>query len=297
MQKISRKVLLKAPVPHSHLSNLRDQYTSGCLTHKDFEGRVFQTLLDDFKQFNLFNHDQEAFFDCLVWLYPRLIIAIDTYKDIGSSFDAYICSFVRLAAKEYRVCEFNHHITEYAYWEARAKEAGESDTTLVEATFEVMEVFKPVNNPRQVIILILKSYCVITEESVRRMSPAIGMSMKQLTNMLDKIRELRSKKDDRIHKLQERMYYYFYCYVTYRKKLEVIPEDFARRETCHECMNKVLEHHARLKQQLGSISRQASNQQVAEVLGIPQGTVDSALSAIKRKAGREGYKLGSVHTR
>jgi hypothetical protein len=272
--------LLEASASSLPLSDLRDQYIHGHLTRKDFEGRVFQTLLDGYQRFNLFNYDKEMFIDYLCWLYPRLSQAIDIYKELGSSFDAYIGSFIRLGAKEYRLAECTHHVSEQACWEACTEEPYEEDAT---PEYDVPEVFKPVNNPRQALILLLKSYWFVPEDFVPRVVPALGMNVKRLTGLLDKVRELRFARDDAIHKMREQMYSYFYRSAAYRNQLEALPESSPRRATLQRREEKAWARYSGLRQRLSGVNRQASNRQVAEVLGIPKGTVDSALSAIKRK--------------
>jgi hypothetical protein len=254
----------------------------GHLARKDFEGSIFQVILDDYQQFTLFKSDKDAFIDYLCWFYPRLNRAIDTYNDVGSSFDAYMYSQVRLCSKEYCSWEAKHRVTESACWEARVEEA----TTIDYMPVEAEESFTPVKNPQQALILLLKSYHLVSEAFVVRAAPAIGISVRKLNGLLDKIHKLRRTSDDKIHQQQELRDSQYHHYVTYRKQLEKVPENSVQHEILLERMKKAHLRYTQLKNQLAGIKRGASNQQVAEVLGISKGTVDAALYAIKQNAKR-----------
>jgi DNA-directed RNA polymerase specialized sigma24 family protein len=276
-----------SPVP---FSDLREQYRQGHLTRKDFEGRIFQFLLKNYQRFHLFKHNQDTFADYLCWLYPRLSRAIDSYQDLGSSFDAYICSIVHWSAKEYQSREADHHVTEYACWEARAEEESSANEN-ASVYLDAEESFKPVSNPRQVLILLLKSYFFVSDDFITRVAPAIGVSPEELTGMIDQLRELRVERETEIRDLQEQLHIQYYRCVAYRKQLESIPEGAARMETMRGRLERAQARYANIKQRLAAINREASNSQIATVMGIPKGTVDSTLYAIKQKAKRGVYQL------
>jgi DNA-directed RNA polymerase specialized sigma24 family protein len=272
--------LTRGPSSSLPLSDLRNRYIQGRLVRKDFEGRIFQVILDDYQQFTLFKSDKDAFIDYLCWFYPRLSRAIDAYNDVGSSFDAYMYSQVRLCSKEYYSREAKHRVIERACWEARAEEAAAIEYALEETE----DSFKPVKNPQQALILMLKLYYLIFEDFVACAGPAIGMSVRKLNSLLDKIRELRSKSDDQIYQQQKLMDSQYCRYVIYRKQLERVPENSVLHEILLERMEKAWLRCAQIKNQLAGVKRSASNQQIAEVLGISKGTVDAAMYAIKQKA-------------
>ena len=262
------------------LSRLRDQYVNGYLTRKEFEERLVKTLYDNYQQFNLFKRDREIFIDYIGWLFPRLRKAIDAYQDMGSSFDAYICSYIRCSAKEFRLNESKPFVIEQACWEALAEAPEEDDLA---TWLEAPEALKPVKNPQQMLILLLKFYYLISEEMVWSAAPALEISAKRLIGMLDNLGKLRLNKDDRFRKQEERMYSAFYWYMVYGKQLESLPEDSLYRKTLEQYAEKTWMRYQCFKQQLSRIKRQASNRQVAEVFDIPKGTVDATMSAIKRK--------------
>jgi hypothetical protein len=271
------------------LNDLRDQYTQGLLTRKDFEECIFKFLLENYKQFNLFNRDRDEFADYLCGLYPYLSRAIDTYKEAGSSFDAYICSIVRRSAKVHHLREVAHHVTEYACWEALAEE-GVVTSGNMPAYLDAEEIPKPVSNPRQVLILLLKSYFFVSDDFIVRVAPAIGVNIEKLTALLNKIHELCAERDEKILRLKEQLHVQYYRCVSYRKRLEAFSEYSPQSELLHRYLERAYSNYATIKQRLASINLEPSNRQIAEVLGIPKGTVDSTLYALKRKTKRVNNK-------
>ncbi|MDR1400155.1 MAG: hypothetical protein LBJ41_09560 [Treponema sp.] len=278
----------KVPVSDVPLSDLRKQYLGNQLSRKDFEGRIFQFLLDNYQRFHLFSHDQDAFTDYLCWLYPRLSRAIDAYKEVGASFDAYISSIVRWSSKEYWSRTNDHYIAECACWETHARE--DSFASELTPAYLAEECFKPVKKPRQILILLLKSYSFVSDDFIARVAPAIGVSPDELTLMIDKIRELCNDREEKIRNLQEKLNCQYYRCVVYQRQLESLPESSARRETLCGCLKRAQAHYTKIKQQLATINRKASNSQVAKIMNIPKGTVDSALYSIKHRALHGLYK-------
>jgi DNA-directed RNA polymerase specialized sigma24 family protein len=281
-------VLGGIPEPDSPLSALLVQYRGGQLSREDFEGRIFQFLLANYRRFHLFGQDRDAFTDYLCWLYPRLSRAIDTYKEAGSSFDAYIASIVRWSSKEYRSRAIEHRITERACWEARATEETTVDDN--SPTYGEDEHFESVKNPRAILILLLKSYCFVSDDFIARVAPAIGVSPDDLTGMIDKLRELRAGHDEKIRDLQEKLNWHYYRGVAYQRQLQTLPETAVRRDKVCVLLKRAKKRYEAIKKRLETINREASNSQIAAVLGISKGAVDSSLYNIKRKAARGVYK-------
>jgi len=105
-----------------HLSDLYDHYAEGSLSKKEFEGKLFYYLLNNFGGYYYFDGSVNRWEDFVSWVQPRLARAIDLYRNTGSSFDAYIAALIQSTTKEYRMREANHRVTEYVCWQARMEE-------------------------------------------------------------------------------------------------------------------------------------------------------------------------------
>ncbi|MDL2229360.1 hypothetical protein LJC14_03835 [Treponema sp. OttesenSCG-928-L16] len=263
---------------------LMDHYTlyvQDQITRKKLESTMFEYILNNRNRFGLYSWEHDLWVDYLAWLYPRLCRCIDRYKNKDSSFDAYIGSIIKWSAKEYLAREADHGITEQACWTAKS-----ADQEVLEEEPEYGEItaaFSPVPNPRQVMALLLKCYYFISEDFIARAAPAVGVNKEKLRALVDKLRILRLEKEEEIRGLQERITCQFYRCMAFEQRMKAAPEGSARREHMEKSLGNARKRLQSMRKRLASFRLEASNREVAEVLGIPKGTVDSNLYALKWK--------------
>ena len=265
------------------LADLYDLYSDGFISKKEFEGKLFKYLLDNFERYHLFNGDMERWEDFLSWLYPRLARAIDLYRDMGSSFDSYINGLVNGAAREYRCREAEHYMTEYVCWQAKAEEM-----MLQENEPEYPDKQKKARipckaKPRHILFLLLKSYHLASDELVKRVAEATGMKNHELKKMIDELKNLRSDKEIEIEDLRGRLQCQHYRCLTYQKRLSAALSGTEYYERIKERFERSKKRFYTMKKRLGKMRTGASNRMIAELMGIPRGTVDSGLYAIKSR--------------
>ena len=268
-------------VPEKPLSDMYQLYACGDLSKKDFEGSVFKYLLDNFELYHVFGGNWERWNEFLSWLYPRLARVIDLYRDLGSSFDVYIKSLVYNAAKEYRNRETEHSITEYVCWRAKAEEL-----MLRETEPEYLESKKEISipddiNSRQILILLLKSYFFVSDEFVKRVAKTIGMEHGQLRSMIDELKRRRSEQEADILALRERLHCQYYRCLSYQKRMNSAQSGTYYHEKMKGRFERAKKRYSTMKKRLSGMRMSASNRMIAEVMGIPHGTVDSGLFALK----------------
>jgi biotin operon repressor len=265
----------------SSLNGLFAQYAKGILGKRDFEGIIFKTIRGNSRYFFLFEGDEEENIDYLCWLYPRLSTAITNYKETGASFSAYICALVRRSVKEYLSRRIDHHITEYAAWTAQASdmEACESEPEYPEKKPEP----KAVLNPRQILLLTLKSYYYVSDDFLDRIAPSIGMEKEQIKKMIADLRSQRTQREEEIQNLKERIHSQFYRCIAFEKRLNSAPPDSIYHERMQDRLGRARIRLATMRKRLAGIRTDATNQQIAEVLGISRGTVASGLFALRTR--------------
>ena len=262
-----------------------EQYIQGLLEKKAFEGLIFQYCLDNGGRFCPSNWNREEYTDYLCWLYPRISRSIDHYREVGSSFDTYIRCLVRWSVREYRSREADHHVTENACWNARTMDmmVCSNESEYAEGT-EIQPVFKPVSNPRQVLVLLLKSYYFVSDDFLTRIAPAIGVKKEKLLQLIDELRKKRLDRDEEIRTLRERIHSQFYRCISMTKRAAAAPAGSAFQEKMQQRQVRAENRLEAMRERLKNIRFEATNRQVAEVLGIPKGTVDSNLHALKMKS-------------
>ncbi|MFP3088740.1 hypothetical protein LQZ21_00255 [Treponema sp. TIM-1] len=263
------------------LNTLFEKYRSGILDKKQLEGQIFQFVLDNYKQFHLFQWKRDDCIDYLCWLYPRISKAIDKYKDIGTSFDAYIGSLVYYSSREYRFRETDHSISEHSWWKEKATELSVRNT---EPDYpEPKTAYKPVPNPQQILILLLKSYHFMSDDFLSRAAPAIGIETEKLRGMVDELRILRLDKEEQIQGLKERIHCQFYRCISFERRMLAAPEGSIFQKKIQDRLNRARIRLVSMRKRLSIMRFDATNRQIAKVLGIPKGTVDSTLHAAKIK--------------
>ncbi|MCL2093665.1 MAG: hypothetical protein FWH12_05650 [Treponema sp.] len=265
------------------LSKLHHQYQQGELDRKDLEGRIFSFLLNNYEKYRHIRASHDWWGEFLSWLYPRISRSIDLYQDRGSSFDAYIMGLIQGAAREYRSREADHYITETMWWLAKSEEMktheGEPDYADPSQDDSLPEDL----NQRQVLILLLKSYHFITDEFMRMAAKRLGMEGEEIMLMLNELRTRRSAQEERIRKLREQIHCQHYRCLAYQKRMH-----YAQPGTDYHMRMQLRYLRARkrffsMKKRLEGMSVTASNKLVADVMGIPRGTVDSGLHALRKK--------------
>ena len=268
------------------LSDFYQSYAMGKLLKKDLEGKIFLYLLNSQDRFRIFAGDNNRWNDYISWLYPRFARAIDLYRDMGLSFDTYIVSLVHNAAKEYRSRETEHYMTEYVCWQARAEELvlSESEPDYLAGGEERQAISLPKDiNPKQILFLLLKSYYFVSDGFVKQVAQTIGMDIKLVQSMIEELRKRRASKEEEIRGLAERLHCQHYRCLTYQKRLKDTPLGTGYHEKLNRRFLLAKKRFSTMKKRLGGMRLAASNRMIAEVMGIPRGTVDSGLFAIRNR--------------
>ena len=277
------------------LNNLYNQYVKGVIGRREFEGLIYKTIIKDQQRYNLNRWKQEESDDFVSWLYPRIHSAIDSYRDKGSSFEAYMGTIIRLSAKEYRTHATNNSITEYAAWTVRVPELytheeepdyAQEINTDVSVTAKQQTAIagtEDIKNPRQLLILILKCYYYVSDDFLDRIAPRAGIAKEKLKEMIDKLSTIRAGRDEELRNMRERIYSQFYRCVVYEKKLTLMSENSTAAVKMKLRLEKARLRLETMRKRLAKIRTDATNSQVAEVIGISKGTVDASLYNLKNR--------------
>ena len=265
------------------LSELYQQYIDGNLSKQEIDGGIFRYLLDNHERYRVFEGNRDRWDEFLSWLYPRLSRAVELYRNMGSSFDAYITGIVQAASKEYRTREADHKITEYACWQARAEELllheAESDYLDHPKHFVIPSDIKP----RQLLLLLLKSYFYASDDLVNQVSSAIGMKPEEIRSLVEELRKRRAEKEAEILSLRERVHCQYYRCLAYQRRMFTAQPGTEYHDKMKDRFKRAKQRFLTMKKRLMGMRMDASNRMIAEVMGIPKGTVDSGLFAVKNR--------------
>ncbi|MDR0403405.1 MAG: hypothetical protein LBH35_07455 [Treponema sp.] len=258
------------------LDKLLNAYRRGQMNREELESRIFFRIRERVFRFRPEKMDRESCGDFVSWLYPRIKRAVDRYEAHGSTFDSYINALVRLSAKEYCLRQKDHNIIEQTWWDAKAEEMMACEEEEPEY-FEPKRDFSPVKNRRQVLLLLLKSYYFLSDDYIARAAPAIGMDEKELKNMVDTLRNQRLGQEERMRRLQERVYSQFYRCLAFENRTRAFPPESSRGMEMKKRLDAARKRLAAMRKRLAAVRVDAPNRQIANLIGAKKGTVDSGL--------------------
>jgi len=266
------------------------EYLTGILCRTEFESIIFNYLLNNQDKTCLGHWRTEEYEDFLSWFYPRLRKSIDSYQEIGASFEAFLYKYFLIASREYRVRTVTNAVTEYSAWSARVPEMYTKEEPPMYNYNKTEDVItnlikdkKGRKYTRRILALIIKCYYYMSEDFIEKIAPLIGIETGKLKEMLKKIQKIRQKKDDSIYQLKERIYCQFYRCIIYEKRVSLSQENTSIHLELTIKLDKAKQRLAKMRKRLSSIRTEATNKQVAEVIGITKGTVDASLSRLKLK--------------
>jgi hypothetical protein len=148
----------------NYLNDLHSQYIDGKLRRPEFEGLLYSYFFSNQEKTCLSHWKRDEYEDYISWFYQRLKKAIDSYRDIGSSFESYMGKFILISSREYRVRVSTGNITEYSTWSARVSELyarEEPPSYINESSGILSKLIDGQNgrkNTRRILALILKCY-------------------------------------------------------------------------------------------------------------------------------------------
>jgi hypothetical protein len=271
----------------SSLNELYSDYRQGNLGKRDLEAKMFKVILANIQNFHLFYGNEEESIDYLCWLYPRFSKAVQNYQNNGTAFSTYIGALIRYSIREYRTRQIDHYITEYAAWTARAadmevRSPGPEYPEKEEDEGEQSRLIPlPRLNPRQVLMLILKSYYFVSEDLVERAAPFAGVESEKIKGMIEKLRIRRSKRDEALRLFQERITTQFYRCITWEKRLKTLIPGSVRHAKVRMQMERARKRLDGMRRRIATLRMDATHGQIAEVLGISKGAVSSTLFKVK----------------
>jgi len=272
------------------INDLYFDYLTGDISRSKFEGSVYEFLANNQEKTCLCHWKKDQYDDFIPWFYPRLRRAIDSYREIGSSFDAFLSKYILLSSREYRIRTATNSVIEYSAWSARVSEMYAHEEPPVYNYKNTRNILsnlvidkKGKKNTRRVLALIIKCYNYISDDFAEKIARSIGMESKVLLEMLAKIRKMRQKKDDSFYYFKERVYCQFYRCIAYDKRLSLTPAETKAYSDLKLRLEKARARLTKMRERMTKTRIEATNKQVADVIGIKKGTVDSSLYQLRAK--------------
>jgi DNA-directed RNA polymerase specialized sigma24 family protein len=233
--------------------------------------------------------------DFLLGFYPRIERLIERYENTGSSFEAYLqsClswhmkSYIRLRIHKKREDRVLYKETcqallddageEEDLWEVR-EETPRPFAALEESLHAAQEKRK---HRRQIMLLALKCADSMNDENINQISSHTGIHSSCVFHLIEILRTTMRKRTERIRSLEEgrRRTYLRLRYLTEEKRacqdeflLAKLNKKIRREKKNYETAWKIL----------AQAPKAPSHSDIARILGIPKGTVDTGFHYIKK---------------
>jgi hypothetical protein len=272
------------------LNELHLQYVKGLLNREELEAFIYNYYFYNQEKTCICHWKREEYEDYVSWFYPRLKKSIDAYQDVGSTFEAYMGKFISLSSKEYRTRLTSKSITEYYAWSAMVPElyAHEEPPSYLNDNVEdkITRLITEQNgrkNTKRILALLLKCYYYVSDDFIEKIAPKIGIDSRQLRQLIKKMQKIRQKKDDSIYHMKERIYCQYYRCFIYEKRLSLLQKNTIAYSKMKTRLEKAKERLEKMRKRILVIRTDATNKQVAQVIGVKKGTVDASLHRLKLK--------------
>jgi hypothetical protein len=266
------------------LNDLYTRYAAGLLKKAALETAIFKAVQKSLQRFGMVGWTRNECDDFVSSLYPRISRAIDMYQETGSNFDNYIGSVVSLAAKEFRSHQVHSYVEEAAAWITQIPEmyACENESVYNDEAEETGQQGQ-LKNPRQLLILILKCCNHVSPEFLERAAPRLDIDSNVINRLIDHLKEYRKKNEMENAILRERVNRQFFRCILFEKKIQLLSDDSPLVPRLKKQLEQEQNRLKKTRNRLIKMRIEPSNRQIAQLLGISKGTVDSALHTLKAR--------------
>jgi hypothetical protein len=275
------------------LANFYQRYKAGNMTARDLEAGIFEYILRSYSnEYGLYFGDRCERIDFLCWVYPKMRTAIERYDSAYASFDAYVASTLRYSYRNYKSMGKKRAAEEDACWKA----SGDGGQDVRDTETDCREAESPpgayrVKSPKLALLVLLKSYYYVSDELAGKAARALGIAPEVLGGMIDTLHGLQLKKITKLQKLTNAVHCLYFRCLNYERQLSDRHESPQRRALLSRRLERGRTRLADMRKRLRSARIEATNSNLAKVLGVPKGTIDSRLASVKNRLSGNGFRF------
>jgi hypothetical protein len=274
------------------LDRYYEQYVERRIDKRTFETKIIKFLMAH--SFYYISPNRNVSFDeFLSWFYHRFSRVIDKYKPTQASFDTYMNTTIRFAVKEFQSKDADRKEREAAYHQTEhsgllaAENATiyESEQHIALTNNEPQSLLEDgvkIKNNTRVLILLLKSYYSVDDKFIDRVAAVIKMPREKIYQMVEKLHSLRWAKLEKFRISRERCHSQYARCVKIKNQLHKCVHNSARWKKLEKQLHFHQKRLENMRKRLRGIRLDATNSEIAQLLGIPKGTVDSHIFIAKR---------------
>jgi DNA-directed RNA polymerase specialized sigma24 family protein len=237
---------------------------------------------------------QEDCADFLLYFRGKVPALVYKYTHYGRSFEHYLArtlrwqlrSFARVRRRRVRM----HELTRAPdIWDGLigVAESSDSASRVAETATRRLAGARRAGAPqgsasRRMVILAMKAAVLVSDAQLGELARVTGYSEEWLRECRDELKLRVGRRDGRRAELRERRNNAFFQVRLAQDELAMTPEKH-RRAAIHRELERQTRRLLNARRELARVPAVPSNGEISAVLGIPKGTIDSALHYMKRR--------------
>ncbi|MFW5747184.1 MAG: hypothetical protein ACOCX6_00150 [bacterium] len=240
--------------------------------------------------------------DFFCYFYPKIPTLFDRFVYSGTPFEGYMLVSARWQLKSFvyraRRREARDSHLELSAWREECSPGYSLITpfaTSGEAAAELQHVFgidpqtgaiQKKGSGRKILYVTMRGAMYVTDTMLSRVSQTVGCDLEWLYNCTQKLKRRMEKRNIRLESLKQRRNGLYLKILDLHRSIELAVDPDLRADLCGRLFS--LQRH--LRNALTEISHsttEPSHKDIAEVLGIPKGSVDSGMHGLKHRV--KGY--------
>ena len=230
--------------------------------------------------------------DFLLSIYHKLPRLIDSFHYYGVQFDCYLSRYLHLEYRSFKIHKQIAHAREYImsvseefhYANGEATEHIDIVRYILQNVLHRSSYHRP-SNLLRILLIALKFSSWISKEQIKAVSKLSSIPYQQLHDMCERLRIAQCTHLERYNQLQERrnVLYSRILHAEYSlNQISYYNANNISETTLRSQLSQLRERLGKVNYALRHVSQYPSNSDIAHLLGIPKGTVDSALYFFKK---------------
>jgi RNA polymerase sigma factor (sigma-70 family) len=244
--------------------------------------------------------DEDDCGDFYVYFYPRMLRSLEHFRDQGKPFEHYLNAVLRWQLKSYlRRKKSDGRNRALAcrpdFWELPGQPGPGEDPSAAALAFPAVPsgaalspflgpggVLKTNSDRRRFLLLLLKNMQFLDARELEQGASLCGYPADELARVTLALQERLAGRRKRLTDLRTRRNRAF-CRLSLLEEELSAAAEAAERQRLHEAITKTRATLRLAQQRLARTPRCPTNRDLAEVLGLPKGTVDTALYWLKKR--------------
>ncbi|MFO7849353.1 MAG: hypothetical protein R6V67_05275 [Spirochaetia bacterium] len=238
--------------------------------------------------------DQDDAGDFFCTFLPKIPILMEQYRDTGSSFEVYLHVHllwsIKGFAKKLKTRRYEETLTTYhTFWEVHENPCEESLSSpnvpeRLQAVYKISREGELTSTmwKQRFIFLILREAEYLDHYYIEHIVNATGFNRKWLLNCIVSLKERMNKRKQRLETFRRKRNHWFYRYYLLQLRLSDTYDPEKRKNILRQ-LSLSHDRFVRAADRVIRMHAHPTNQDIAEVLNVPKGSVDSGIYYVLNK--------------